>query len=70
MYQPWKIGDKEGNIQYPKGEVVYQTKGIVIEPIYETLDGQRYIFDEEDGGKLLWVLTNPFNGYCYRQDGK
>ncbi|KLU62306.1 hypothetical protein CEB3_c13500 [Peptococcaceae bacterium CEB3] len=75
MLQHWEIAGKKGNIAYPKGEVVYQTKGpnggkgVVIEPIYETPDGTRFIQDAETG-ELLEVLTNPFNGYCYRQDGK
>lgn len=100
MYQEWAIEGKKGNIVSPKGEVVYQTKGVVIEPIYQTEDGKRYILDLEENiveidgeqyikldgrkfiedngqkyaavtsGRLLEVTTNPFNGYCYRQDGK
>jgi len=66
MFEPWNIGGKSGNIQYQKGEVVYQTRGVVIEPIYEELDGTRYIWT---GGELQKVTSNPFNGYCYRQDG-
>ena len=70
MYIPWNIGGKQGNIQYPEGQVVYQNpKGAVkIEAIYETLDGKRYI--QVSDNELQEVLTNPFNGYCYRQDGK
>ena len=68
MIQPWKIGDKSGNISYPKGEVVYQHEpNVRVEPIYETLDGKRYIHTENG---LQEVTTNPFNGYCYRQDGQ
>jgi hypothetical protein len=66
MYQSWNKSGKSGNVLFPRGEVVYQTKGIVIEPIYEDFNGTRYI---EDNGRLLSVTTNPFNGYCYRQDG-
>lgn len=66
MLKNWEIDGKKGHVWYPEGEVVYQTKGVVIEPIYETEDGERFI---EENGKLLPVLTNPFNGYCYRQDG-
>jgi hypothetical protein len=67
MLKYWSIDGKEGNIIYLKGEVVYQTRGILFEPIYETETGERYILDN---GKLLKVTTNPYNGYCYRQDGK
>ncbi len=66
MLQPWQIDGKSGKIQYPQGEVVYQTKGVVIEPVYVTDDGKHHI---EDNGKLLPAPMNPFNGYCYRQDG-
>lgn len=68
MLQNWEMDGKKGNVVFPKGEVVYHTKGVVIEPIYQSKDGKRYIKDTD--GKLLEVLTNPFNGYCYRQDGK
>jgi len=66
---------KEWSIDGKQGEVVYQTptKGtIVIEPIYQTgslMDNNPRYYIEENG-KLLEVLKNPFNGYCYRQDGK
>jgi hypothetical protein len=66
MYKPWKIENKHGDIQYPEGEVVYQTRGVVIEPLYVTEDNKWYILTE-DG--LQEVLYNGFNGYCYRQDG-
>jgi hypothetical protein len=70
MRRDWNIDGKKGNVWFPKGEVVYQhPKGrVVIEPIYQTEDGKRYI--EVSPGKLQEVLTNPFNGYCYRQDGE
>ena len=72
MLKEWSIDGKQGEIWYPEGEVIYQTKqkdgsNVVIEPIYESYDKKRYI---EENGKLLEVTTNPFNGYCYRQDGK
>ncbi|MFA6662521.1 MAG: hypothetical protein WCS56_05765 [Bacilli bacterium] len=69
MLKKWDINGKQGEIWYPKGEVVYQhPKGnIVIEPLYKSYDGKWYI---EENGKLLEVLKNPFNGYCYRQDGR
>jgi hypothetical protein len=67
MLKKWSKEGKQGEIWYPKGEVVYQTKGVVIEPIYVTHDNKYYI---EDNDKLLEVLYNGFNGYCYRQDGK
>lgn len=104
MIQEWQIGDKKGNVIFPKGEVVYQTKGVVIEPIYRDYDGKDYILPspvdgddviENNGRKYLavdgrkftelagvrvliqsqadkldWTYTNPFNGYCYRQDGQ
>lgn len=100
MYQEWSIDGKKGNVVFPKGEVVYQKKGVVIEPLYKADDGKYYILDtaeefkeidgeryikvdgrkiiEVDGqrfisvtsGKLLEVFLNPYNGYCYRQDGK
>jgi len=70
MLKDWKIDGKSGRIYYPAGEVVYQTRGVVIQPIYVTGDGSRntdyYI---EEGGKLIAAPKNPFNGYCYRQDG-
>ena len=75
MLKEWNIDGKQGEIWYPEGEVVYQTptKGtIVIEPIYQTgslMDNNPKYYIEENG-KLLEVLKNPFNGYCYRQDGK
>jgi hypothetical protein len=72
MLKTWNIDGKQGKIQYPEGEVVYQTptKGtIVIEPIYQIGDNNPKYYIE-DNGKLLEVLKNPFNGYCYRQDGK
>lgn len=66
MFEPWSIAGKNGNIQYQKGEVVYQTRGVVVEAIYEDLGGKRYILDDNE---LQEVTTNPWNGYCYRQDG-
>lgn len=66
MIQPWSKDGKSGNVVFPKGEVVYQTKGVVIEPLYVTPDEKYYI---EVEGKLQQVLFNGFNGYCYRQDG-
>jgi len=68
MKKDWSINGKQGRIWWPEGEVVYQTpvKGtVVVEPIYEDYDGRRYILDNEE---LLEVTSNPFNGYCYRQD--
>jgi len=98
VLQNWEIGGKSGHVVFPKGEVVYQTKGVVIEPVYVDEDRKHYIFDgeeklvevddnynvegqeiiERDGrryvkvikGRLLEVLLNGYNGYCYRQDGK
>lgn len=67
MLLKWEKDGKKGEIVYPKGEVVYQTEGVKIEPIYVDYDGNYYI---EENGKLLKVLMNPYNGYCYRQDGK
>jgi hypothetical protein len=69
MYQEWQKDGKRGNVVFPEGEVIYQKpKGkIVIEPIYQDYQGKRYI---EVRGKLQEVTTNPFNGYCYRQDGE
>jgi len=70
MYKDWAIDGKRGRIYYPKGEVVYQTRGIVVQPVYVTGNGDRssdyYI---EEGGKLIPAPKNPFNGFCYRQDG-
>jgi hypothetical protein len=66
MLQSWNKDGKQGTITYPKGEVVYQTKGVVIEPLYQSNDNKWYI---EDNGKLQEVMYNGFNGYCYRQDG-
>ncbi len=70
MFKPWQIDGKSGRIQYPQGEVVYQTRGVVVEPVYVANNGDSandyYI---EDNGKLLPAPQNPFNGYCYRQDG-
>ena len=70
MYKDWAIDGKRGRIYYPAGEVVYQTRGVVIQPIYVTGTGNRAddYYIEEDG-KLLPAPRNPFNGYCYRQDG-
>jgi hypothetical protein len=102
MLQDWEKYGKSGKIVYPQGEVVYQKEPHVrVEPIYETVEGKRYIeilnpnqFIEIDGRKyvqvdeantilvngeryiktvgacLQEVTTNPFNGYCYRQDGE
>jgi hypothetical protein len=69
MLKPWAIDGKSGDYQYPKGEVYYQTRGVVVEPLYvEKGGGHWYI---EENGKLLEVgQPNPFNGYCYRQDGQ
>ncbi|HBE80345.1 MAG TPA: hypothetical protein DDW65_21565 [Firmicutes bacterium] len=68
MYEPWQKDGKSGNIQFPKGEVVYQQpKGTIkVEPIYVDNAGKYYI---EVDGRLQEALMNPFNGYCYRQDG-
>lgn len=66
MFEPWSIAGKNGNIQFSKGEVVYQTRGVVVETIYQDLNGIRYIWADDE---LQEVTTNPFNGYCYRQDG-
>ena len=66
MFEPWSIAGKTGNIQYQQGEVVYQTRGVVIEAIYEDHNRTRYILVD---GELQQVTTNPWNGYCYRQDG-
>jgi hypothetical protein len=67
MYQPWNIDGKSGNIQYPKGEVVCQNpKRVEVRPVYVTSDEKYYI---EENGKLIDAPMNPFNGYCYRQDG-
>jgi hypothetical protein len=70
MLKPWSIDGKSGDIQYPHGEVVYQTRGVVVQPIYVTGTGNRAddYYIEEDG-KLLPAPMNCFNGYCYRQDG-
>ena len=70
MLKPWNLDGKSGNIQYPAGEVVYQTRGVVVQPVYVVNDGDRNgdYYIEEDG-KLLPAPRNPFNGYCYRQDG-
>lgn len=73
MRKDWSIDGKKGKIMWPEGEVVYQTRGVVVEPIYEEDNGKgfnpgtRYIQLED--GSLREVTTNPFNGYCYRQDG-
>lgn len=70
MLKKWNIDGKQGEIWYPEGEIVYQTpkKGtVVIQPLYKSYDNKWYI---EEDGELLEVLKNPFNGYCYRQDGK
>lgn len=67
MLQKWSYDGKSGEIVFPKGEVVYQTKGVVIEPLYRDFNGKWYI--QNSDGKLQEVLYNPFNGYCYRQDG-
>ena len=67
MYKSWSIDGKNGKVQFSEGEIVYQTKGIVKEPLFQTEDNKWYI---EENGKLLEVMYNPFNGYCYRQDGK
>lgn len=56
-------------LRWSKGEVIYQTKGVVIEPIY-TDNGKYYIKDEQTGNYLDIGQMNPFNGYFYRQDGK
>ena len=53
---------------YQKGEVVYQHKTHVrIEPVYPGENGEHYI---EIDGHLSASPQNPFNGYCYRQDGE
>ena len=71
MFKPWNIAGKSGNIVYPKGEVIYQTRGVVVQPLYVTNDGNSpHDFYIEEGGKLLPAPQNPFNGYCYRQDGQ
>ncbi len=41
MLKPWKIDGKQGDYQYPKVEIVYQTKDIVIIPLYQ--DWKYYI---------------------------
>ena len=70
MLKPWSIGGMSGDIQYPRGEVVYQTRGVVVQPIYVTGDGGKCSdYFIEENGKLLSAPRNPFNGYCYRQDG-
>ena len=66
MLKPWKLDGYEGDIQYPEGEVVTQTQGVVVMPIYVGYHGVYFI---EVDGKLQKVVKNPFNGYCYRQDG-
>jgi hypothetical protein len=72
MKKDWSIDDKSGEFCFPNGEVVYQTKGVVTEPIYVVgypfESGAEYYI--ENDGKLLQIGSpNPFNGYCYRQDG-
>ena len=41
MLNPGKIDGKQGDYQYPKVEIVYQTKDIVIIPLYQ--DWKYYI---------------------------
>lgn len=65
MLKPWNLDGKSGDYQYPLGEVVTRTMGIVVQPIYVS-GGKHYI---EVDGKLQEAPQNPFNGYCYRQDG-
>jgi len=55
-------------VRWTKGEVIYQTKGVVVEPIYK--DGDKYYIKDESGNYLDIGQMNPFNGYFYRQDGK
>ena len=47
MIQNWNIDGKKGNVVFHDGEVVYQTKGVVIEAIYQTADGKRYVLSAE-----------------------
>lgn len=70
MLKDWSLDGRSGRIYYPKGEVVYQTRGIVVQPVYVTGDGAKSSdYFIEENGKLLPAPRNPFNGYCYRQDG-
>ena len=66
MYMPWEKDGKKGNIQWPKGEVVTQTQGVVTMNILQDEEGNCYI---DVNGRLQACPQNPFNGYCYRQDG-
>jgi hypothetical protein len=48
MLQDWRIQGKHGSVIFPQGEVVYQTKGVVIEPVYISDDGRYYIVDTDE----------------------
>ena len=67
MYEVWTKDGKHGHITYPKGEVVTQKSGVVIQMIYVDEDNNYYI---EVDGHLQEAMYNGFNGYVYRQDGE
>lgn len=66
MLQKWEKDGKSGNVVFPKGEVVYQTRGVVIEPVYKTDDDRYYIEETEenlaeiDGEQYIKVTGRQF----------
>ena len=73
MLQPWKREDnngrqRQGQYQYPEGELVTQKTGIVVTHLWQ--DDNNEYFHEVDGKLQSCGRQNPFNGYVYRQDGE